>query len=63
MNIVHVHVHVRPEFVEVFKQASVPLYISYYRRYLAKFRQVKQIIANGELGAIVAIQGATADRL
>ncbi len=43
------------QMVEVFKQAGVPLYISYYRRYLAKFRQVKQIVANGELGAIVAI--------
>ena len=42
--------------VEVFKQAAgVPLYVSYYRRYLEKFRQVKEIVANGELGAVVAI--------
>ena len=43
------------QMVDVFKQAGVPLYVSYYRRYLAKFRKVKQIVANGELGAIVAI--------
>ncbi len=41
--------------VEVFKQAGVPLYVSYYRRYLEKFRKVKEIIGAGELGAIVAI--------
>ena len=43
------------QMVEVFKQAGVPLYVSYYRRYLAKFRKVKEIVAAGELGAIVAI--------
>jgi hypothetical protein len=41
--------------VDVFKQAGVPLYVSYYRRYLEKFRKVKDIVGNGELGAIVAI--------
>jgi predicted dehydrogenase len=43
------------QMVDVFKQAGVPLYVSYYRRYLAKFRKIKQIVAAGELGAIVAI--------
>ncbi len=43
------------QMVEVFKQAGVPLYVSYYRRYLAKFRGVKQIITTGQLGAIVTI--------
>jgi predicted dehydrogenase len=43
------------QMVDVFKQAGLPLYVSYYRRYLDKFRQVKQIVANGELGAIVSI--------
>ena len=33
------------QMVDVFKQAGVPLYVSYYRRYLAKFRKVKQIVA------------------
>ena len=33
------------QMVDVFKQAGVPLYVSYYRRYLEKFRKVKQIIA------------------
>jgi 1,5-anhydro-D-fructose reductase (1,5-anhydro-D-mannitol-forming) len=43
------------QMVDVFKQAGVPLYVSYYRRYLEKFRKVKDIVRNGELGAIVAI--------
>ncbi len=41
--------------VDAFRRAAVPLYVSYYRRDLAKFERVKQIIDSGELGAIVAI--------
>lgn len=43
------------QMVEVFKQAGVPLYISYYRRFLEKFRKVKQIVDAGEIGSVVAI--------
>ncbi len=43
------------QMVEAFRLAGVPLYVSYYRRHLAKFSRVKEILASGELGAIVAI--------
>ena len=43
------------QMVDVFRQAGVPLYVSYYRRHLAKFRKVKEIIDDGRLGTIVAI--------
>ena len=41
------------QMVEAFRRAGVPLYVSYYRRHLAKFSRVKEILASGELGAIV----------
>lgn len=41
--------------VEAFKQAGVPLYVSYYRPFLDKFRKVKQIIDAGEIGAVVEV--------
>jgi predicted dehydrogenase len=43
------------QMVDVFRQAGVPFYVSYYRRHLAKFRKAKSIITEGRLGAIVAI--------
>jgi len=43
------------QMVDVFRQAGVPFYVSYYRRHLAKFRKVKEIIDAGRLGTIVAI--------
>jgi 1,5-anhydro-D-fructose reductase (1,5-anhydro-D-mannitol-forming) len=43
------------QMVDVFRQAGVPFYVSYYRRDLAKFRKVKEIIDEGRLGTIVAI--------
>ncbi len=43
------------QMVEAFRRTGVPLYVSYYRRHLAKFRRVKEILASGELGTIVAI--------
>src|SRR5262249_30657416 len=30
------------QMVDVFRQAGVPFYVSYYRRHLAKFRKVKE---------------------
>ena len=41
--------------VEAFRAAGVPLYVSYYRRYLPKYRKVKEIIDSGRLGTIVSI--------
>ena len=41
--------------VEAFAKAGVPLYVSYYRRHLPKFRAVQALIDSGELGSIVAV--------
>ena len=41
--------------VDAFEAADLPLFVSYYRRYLPKFRKVGEIIASGQLGAITAI--------
>ncbi|MEJ2130970.1 MAG: Gfo/Idh/MocA family oxidoreductase [Gammaproteobacteria bacterium] len=41
--------------VDVFRAAGVPLFVSYYRRYLPRFMKVKEILDSGALGAIVSI--------
>jgi predicted dehydrogenase len=41
--------------VDAFQEAGVPLYVSYYRRHLAKFRAVQALLDSGELGSIVAV--------
>lgn len=38
-----------------FRAVGLPLFVSYYRRQLPRFRKVKQIIESGVLGQIVAI--------
>lgn len=38
--------------LDAFNTAGVPLLVSYYRRHLAKFDQVRQILRSGELGPI-----------
>jgi len=43
------------QMVDVFRQAGVPLYVSYYRRHLEKFRKVREIVDSGRLGTIIAI--------
>jgi predicted dehydrogenase len=42
--------------VEAFDDAGAPLYVSYYRRYLSRFRAVKAVLDSGDLGALVAVQ-------
>jgi predicted dehydrogenase len=41
--------------VEAFERAGLPLFVSYYRRHLPKFRKVKEIIDSGRLGGIVSV--------
>ncbi|MEZ5559132.1 MAG: phytanoyl-CoA dioxygenase family protein [Pseudomonadales bacterium] len=46
------------EFVrmrDAFRSAGVPLYVSYYRRHLPRFRKVKEIIDSGVLGRLVSV--------
>lgn len=38
-----------------FRAAGLPLFVSYYRRHLPRFRKVKEIIDSGALGEIVSI--------
>ena len=38
--------------VEAFEAAKVPLFVAYYRRALARFRAVRDLVAAGKLGAI-----------
>ncbi len=38
-----------------FRAAGLPLFVSYYRRHLPRFRKVKELIDSGALGAIVSI--------
>jgi predicted dehydrogenase len=41
--------------VEHFRAAGVPLYVSYYRRHLPRFRRVREILRSGCLGPLVSI--------
>ena len=43
------------EMVAAFAQAGQPMFVSFYRRYLPKFLEVKKILESGQLGPIVAI--------
>jgi predicted dehydrogenase len=43
------------QLVEAFRKRDVPLFASYYRRHLPKFRQVGEWLAEGRLGRIVSI--------
>jgi len=49
--------------VEAFNDAGLPLYVSYYRRFLPKFLQVREIIKSGELGTITSIDYRLSKRL
>jgi predicted dehydrogenase len=40
---------------EAFRAARVPLYVSYYRRHLPKFRRVKALLESGTIGTPVSI--------
>lgn len=40
---------------DCFRAAGLPLYVSYYRRHLPRFRKVKAVIESGAIGRIVAI--------
>lgn len=44
------------QLAEAFREAGVPLFISFYRRFLPKFIKVKEILDSGELGTITSIQ-------
>lgn len=41
--------------VEAFREANVPLFVSYYRRYLPRSLEIKEILDTGVLGSIVSI--------
>ena len=41
--------------VDAFAQAGVPLWVSYYRRHLPKFRKVKELLDSGRIGRVVSI--------
>ncbi|MEE9255094.1 MAG: phytanoyl-CoA dioxygenase family protein [Pseudomonadales bacterium] len=43
------------QMVEAFRAANVPLFVSYYRRYLPRFLKVKEILDSGALGTILSI--------
>lgn len=43
------------ELREAFRRANKPLYVSYYRRHLPRFRKVREVIDSGVLGEIVSI--------
>lgn len=43
------------EMTEAFAKRGLPLFVSYYRRYLPKFLKVKEILESGILGPIVAV--------
>ena len=40
---------------DAFRAANLPLFVSYYRRYLPRFLKVKEILDSGVLGPIVSI--------
>jgi predicted dehydrogenase len=40
---------------EAFRAAGAPLYVSYYRRHLPRFRAVGELLESGDLGRIVAV--------
>ncbi len=44
------------QLVKAFNKADVPLFISFYRRFLPKFIRVKEILASGKLGTVTSIQ-------
>ncbi len=41
---------------QIFAEKKVPLFVAFYRRALAKFTKVKEILDSGQLGQIVSIQ-------
>jgi len=41
--------------VDAFRVAGVPLYVSYYRRHLPKFKRVKALLESGAIGTPVSI--------
>jgi len=43
------------QMTEAFAERGLPLFVSYYRRYLPKFLKVKEILESGQLGPIVAV--------
>ncbi|MGB5590194.1 MAG: phytanoyl-CoA dioxygenase family protein [Gammaproteobacteria bacterium] len=49
--------------VEAFEHAGVPLFVSYYRRFLPKYLKIREIIRSGELGTITSIDYRLSKRL
>jgi predicted dehydrogenase len=43
------------QLVEAFRKRDLPLFASYYRRHLPKFRRVAELLAEGRLGRVVSI--------
>ena len=44
------------QIAEAFRSRDLPLFVSYYRRYLPKHRRVKALLDSGELGAVLSVQ-------
>jgi len=43
------------QMMQAFAQAGVPLYVSYYRRHLARSAAVKEVLRSGRLGPLVSV--------
>ncbi len=43
------------EMLEVSRKTGIPLYVAYYRRTLPAFLKVKELIGNGEIGAVMTV--------
>jgi predicted dehydrogenase len=51
------------QMVRAFREAGLPLFVSYYRRFLPKFLTVGEIIRSGALGTITSIDYRLSKRL
>jgi predicted dehydrogenase len=43
------------QMMQAFAAAGVPLYVSYYRRYLPRSAAVKEVLRSGRLGPLVSV--------